>query len=151
MNAQPQSPEVSGPLPVAPRQRSRLLRTLAAVLLGIVLGSSGTLVIGVGLVKHWVRNQADWPHRAAVRTGRALSLDSRERAEVERIFEQRFAAINDIRRENYPRLQAELDLMQSQVAQTLPPEKSARWDAFFSRLRESFVLAPPPTKSDPVR
>ena len=110
-----------------------------------------TLVIGAGLVKHWIRNQADWPHRAAVRTGRALSLDARERAEVERIFEQRFAAINDIRRESFPRLQAELDLMQDQVAESLPPEKSARWTAFFARLRESFVLAPPPRKSEPQR
>lgn len=128
-----------------PRRAPRLLRYGAALLLGAVIGSSVTVVLGVGLVKHWVRTQNDWPHRAAARTARALSLDAGERDRVERVFEERFGAISGIRREMYPRLSAELDLMESQVAEALPPEKAGRWRELFGRMRDTFV-APPPTK-----
>jgi hypothetical protein len=81
-----------------PARRSSFVKYLGVLVLGVVLGSSVTVVAGIGLVKHWVRTQADWPERATSRTARVLSLDREQRARVAGIFQRRFEAINAIRR-----------------------------------------------------
>lgn len=134
-------------LPPPPARRSSFMKYLGVLLLGVVLGSSVTVVAGIGLVKHWVRTQADWPERATSRTARVLSLDREQRARVAAVFQRRFEAINAIRRENYPRLAAELDLMESEIAESLPGDKAQRWRGFFGRMRSNFLVVPPASES----
>jgi hypothetical protein len=141
------STAAAAPMTPPPARRSSFVKYLGVLVLGVVLGSSVTVVVGIGLVKHWVRTQADWPERATSRTARVLSLDREQRARVAGIFQRRFEAINAIRRENYPRLAAELDLMESEIAESLPAEKAQRWRGFFARMRSNFLVAPPASES----
>jgi hypothetical protein len=77
-----------------------------------------------------------------------LALDDRERAAMKQVFADRFEAMQEIRRQFHPRLNAEFDRLEAQGGEQLPPAKAAKWKAFIGRMRSNyFLLGPPPPQT----
>ena len=64
-----------------------------------------------------------------------------------RARDDRAALARDVDR-GAERLAAELDLMESEIAESLPAEKAQRWRGFFARMRSNFLVAPPASESN---
>lgn len=112
------------------------------MLLGAVILACGML-IGAGLTLHLLRSNIlsllQEPERlpgiVAGRLDRALDLSETQRVEVEGILNAHLHTLDGIRRENAPRVEAEIDAIRDEVAAALTPEQAAQWRARFETLR----------------
>jgi Spy/CpxP family protein refolding chaperone len=122
-----------------PRPRRRRLRT---VLLGIVILVCG-VVIGGALTLHfrWPRlmlARQPWeriPEHIAERMRGELDLAVEQQREIERILAKHHGAMESIRVEVQPRVEAQIDSMRREIDAVLTPEQAARWSEHFERMR----------------
>jgi NADH dehydrogenase/NADH:ubiquinone oxidoreductase subunit G len=133
------------PLPAPPRRRRWL-----SIVLTLVVFISG-FVLGAGTVAISIRNQALFalhhpeqePARIAARLRRSLRLSDEQTQRVQQILEDRQAALESIRRDVQPRVVAELDLVEQQIAAVLDERQREQWEKSFRQLRETWI---PPLK-----
>jgi hypothetical protein len=78
---------------------------------------------------------------------RHLSLNEDQSREVLRILQDRQAHLEAIRREVQPRVEAELDLVASQVGQVLNERQRGKWLKRFAALRQTWL----PQVPDPAQ
>lgn len=134
-------------LPLPARSGGRfaaVLRYACVLILGAVIGASGTVLLGRGILRYWASTPQEWPERASRRAATVLSLDEGERDAMRVVFAERLQAIQSIRREFYPRIHAEFDRLEADGAARLPAAKAARWKLFMQRMRSNYFLVDPP-------
>lgn len=121
-----------------PRPRRRWIRT---VLLGMVILVCG-MVIGGALTLHfrWPRlliAGQPWermPEHIAHRMRGELGLTEEQQTEIERILARHHAAMESIRTEVQPRVEAQIDSMRREVESVLTPDQASRWGEHFERM-----------------
>ncbi len=132
-------------LSARPRRRRWLSLMLAIVIFtsGFVAGGGITLVTLRNTLLYWVHHPEEFPPRAAARLRSKLDLTGEQTRRVEAILRRRQAVLQTIRREVQPRVIAELDLVEQEIAEVLTPEQRERWHARFTELRETWTPAIP--------
>ena len=121
-----------------PRAGRRWLRT---ILLGIVILLCG-MIIGGALTLHfrWPRlllarhSWARMPEHIVERMRRELDLTAEQQTQIERILAKHHGAMESIRTEVEPRVEAQLDSMRREIDAVLTAEQAARWSEHFKRI-----------------
>ncbi len=121
-----------------PRPRRRWVRT---TLLGIVILLCG-MVIGGAVTLHarWPRlllARHSWermPEHIANRMRTELDLTEEQQRHIERILAKHHAAMESIRVEVQPRVQAQIDSMRRDIDAVLTPDQAVRWSEHFKRM-----------------
>ena len=133
------------PAALPPRCRRRWLRWLLWL---IVFGSG--FVAGVGLTLIGVRkglleaiqHPETMPRKMAQRLRRPLQLNDEQMRRIERIVAERQQALQQIRIRVQPEVDAELDVIQREIAQVLDEQQRTKWEQLFRQLRSTWL--PPP-------
>lgn len=131
------------------RRWLKVLLLLVIFVSGMVIGSGLTIM---GIVHH-MRSQMSDPAQRALnwthRLSRRLDLSPQEEQAVLPVMQDASQRFEVIRQEVYPRVEAELDRMQQEVAAVLPKDKVATWESQFQTLRKRwFPLPPQPGSKD---
>jgi hypothetical protein len=139
------------PAALPPRRRRRWLRWL---LWSIVFGSG--FVAGIGLTLIGVRkgmleavqHPETMPKKVAQRLRRPLQLSDEQMRRIEQIVAERQQALLQIRIRVQPDVDAELDVIQREIAQVLDEQQRTKWEQLFRQLRSTW-LPPPPQPGTP--
>jgi hypothetical protein len=115
---------------------------------GVVVGGGVTLIAVRNRALRAIHHPEEAPPRIAARLRSALALSAEQTRQVETIVRTRQQALQAIRREVQPRVVAELDRVESEIAAVLDAEQRAKWHALFNHLRETW-LPPPPGQQEP--
>lgn len=122
----------------------RVLLYLFIFTAGGVVGIGVTLIVIRDSALFAVHHPEEMPARIAARMASVLSLSEEQRQQVEDILHQRQGALQNIRREFQPQVEAELDRLEQQVSAVLNDEQRENWQARFDYLRRTWVPEPPP-------
>ncbi|MDH3716754.1 MAG: hypothetical protein OES79_01410 [Planctomycetota bacterium] len=147
------SPQTDNPQDAAVpgRGRSRVWTTvlLAVVIFvaGAAVGGGATVLVGLRRLEHALQHPQMMPQRITDRLTRRLDLSPDQAARVRQIVTQRQATFEEIRREMYPRVTAELDRARDEIAEVLTDEQRAQWQRLFEKTRRRF-RPPPPRNAD---
>jgi hypothetical protein len=133
-------------LPEVPKRRRWLSVLLGLVIFvsGLAAGSGATLIVLRNRMLQSIRHPEGEPARIAQLLRRKLDLTSSQTAEVEEIVRARQAALLRIRRDVEPRVVAELDEVEAQIAGVLDDRQQTKWHQMFGDLRATWL--PPPEK-----
>ncbi len=128
-------------LPVRPPRRRWRTILLAVVLLicGGVIGAGLTLVTVMHRVQYAMHHPEDFPTRAAERLRRSLALSPPQTRAVEAILRRRQAALQEIRRETRPRVEAEIDAIQKEVSAVLTESQVRKWNQWMTDKRKLWL------------
>jgi len=130
----------SQPLPPAPRRRwLTVLLLLVIFFSGSVLGGGGMFVFLRNRALHVLHHPEDGPARMANRLRSKLGLSAEQTRQVEEILRQRQLALQAIRREVQPRVVAELNEVERQIAAVLDDAQQEKWHAIFTRLCDTWI------------
>jgi hypothetical protein len=113
---------------------------------GGIIGSGVTALVIVRGVQHRLHHPEEFPAHAAARLRRALQLSDSQSSAVETILRKRQAAIQDIRRGFQPKLEAEIDGLQKDIAAVLNPDQAAKWSTWLDEKRRTWLPAVPPQR-----
>jgi hypothetical protein len=132
-------------LPARPRRRWPTI-LLAFLLLfgGAVIGGGVTLLVVVHRVQYAIHHPSEFPARATARLRRSLDLTDQQAQAVEGILRQRQAALQEIRRDVQPLVEAQLDELQKEVAAVLNKEQARKWNRLFDEKRRTWMPPLPP-------
>jgi Spy/CpxP family protein refolding chaperone len=122
-----------------PRRRRRWGRT---VLLGALILACG-MVVGAALTMHlrWprlLRAAHPWeraPERIVSRMSGQLDLTQEQETQIQGILAKHHLAMEGIRTEVEPRVEAQMDSMRREVEGVLTPEQARRWTDRFEKMR----------------
>jgi hypothetical protein len=139
--------------PVEPR--SARPRPAARWLLWAVIFCSGT-VVGAGAALIFVTKSVLWslhhpdqmPARITARLRSKLDLDEQQTQRVESILRERQAALQAIRRRTQPEVEAELDRLETQIADVLNDRQRGNWRRNFQALRQRWVPPVPAARPE---
>lgn len=116
-------------------RRDRSRRQLLHIVLSTVIFAGGLAVGWFGQIWYYERQQdynRKHPEQAArlfaQRIGKRIKLDAPRQAKLNEVMESHWARMQGIRREMYPRLQNELDLVRADIAPALTIEQLEAWD-----------------------
>jgi len=150
MNEQTDEKKVARPAESAakPRRRRRwwvsLLLTLFIFGAGMAAGGGVTVLAIARGVEYALHHPEEFPEKASGRLQKKLDLNDTQREQVEDILAERQQALQELRREVWPRVQGELDQMVEQIAEVLDAEQTEQWRKFVSDWRERWMPPPPP-------
>jgi hypothetical protein len=138
---------VASDLPVP---RRRLWVTL---LLGLLIFGSG-FIVGGGATLLALRNRAIYalhhpekaPARIAAQLRWKLGLSDEQTQQVEKIVRKRQRALQAIRYDVQPKVEAELQLVESEIGEVLDKAQKAKWHALFTHLCNTWLPPPAPKK-----
>jgi uncharacterized protein YdeI (YjbR/CyaY-like superfamily) len=85
--------------------------------------------------------------RRAQRLRRPLGLSDAQTQQVEQILVERQQALQKIRAATQPQVEAELDLIQQQIAEVLDAKQREQWQRLFNKLRSTWIPSAPPSSS----
>lgn len=120
-----------------------MLLGIAILVCGAVIGSGLTVVILHRIVIHAIHNPEEFPARITKRIKGKLNLSDAEAAKVQAIIARRQKAIQDIRREVWPRIESELESTREEVAAILNAKQARSWRKRFDYLKGQWMPPPP--------
>lgn len=138
-------PETAVRVPPMPRRRRwvSIVLTLVIFLAGMIAGVGGLII----LVRYQAMKKLQHPEqevpRMAARIGWQLKLNPVQVKEVEKILRNRMAALDGVRREVQPRVNAELDLVDKQITELLDARQAENWHKIFLQYRKTCVPSLP--------
>jgi parvulin-like peptidyl-prolyl isomerase len=105
----------------------------------MIVGGGGLLIVLI----RFSQRRDDPPPVVAARLKRQLGLSNEQTAEVQEIVRTRQEALRKIRNDAQPRFQAEIDLLEKQIADVLSNDRQkAKWRAgVASSLRRTWFAA----------
>ena len=125
--------------------RGRLFLAGTAIFVcGLLLGAAGALFFVRYRILHALRHPEEAPARITAHIRRKLELTPHQAEEVERVVLRRQRALQEIRREVQPRVEAELDRAEQEIAALLTPVQKAKWREWFKRVRTTWIPPLPP-------
>ncbi|NUQ62327.1 MAG: hypothetical protein HUU20_07550 [Pirellulales bacterium] len=135
-------------MPVAPKRRRWLTLLLAIVVFasGFVVGAGATLVVVRDRLIRAIRNPDAAPEEITAKLKRSLDLSESQAEQVEATVRERQLALQEIRREVQPRVEAEIDLLEERIAAVLGPEQKEKWHALVRRMRSTWIPPLPPDR-----
>jgi hypothetical protein len=139
----------AGPLPRAGRRRwwASLLLAAAIFVSGAVVGG-GLMMVGiVHRVRYAIHHPESAADRFAKRLKSKLDLTDEQAARVRSILARRQAALQTIRADVQPRVEAELDLARREISAELTPRQQPRWQAYFDDLHRQWMPPPPASQA----
>jgi hypothetical protein len=146
----PESPQT--PQPLAPVRRSEGWKSWVLALLifigGTAFGVGATVIVELRAVQRAIQHPERAPARIAARISRRLGLDARQRDQVERIVARRQQSLAEIRRTVQPRVETELNQLETEVSQVLTPPQRRRWEGMLGSFRETWIPPLPEGSSD---
>ena len=132
----------------AGRRKSRVWTTvLMAVLIfvaGAAVGGGATVLLALNRLEYALHHPQMMPQRLTDRLTRRLDLTPDQATRVRQIITVRQEAFEEIRRDLYPRVTAELDGSRDEIAEVLTDEQRVKWSAWFEQARRRFRPPPPP-------
>ncbi len=137
--------------PVSPPELLRPRRRwLWATFFGIIILLCG-MFIGSGLTLHvlWIQltdaiqNPDQMPDRITLRMTRVSDLTEAQALEVRSIWDREYCALESLRAEIAPRVQAELDKTRDEIVAVLDPDQARRWLKRFELLRKRWTPLTP--------
>ena len=135
-----------------PRPRRRWLTALVGVgifLCGAAIGSGVTLLVLRDALMGFLRHPEKIPARITSRLRGKLDLTDEQTTRVESILEKRQVALQELRREVQPRIEAHLDAIRAEIEAVLTKEQAERWREQFDRLRRTWLPPLPPPAETP--
>jgi hypothetical protein len=141
------------PAPAARPRRNyrRLVMALVIFVCGALVGAGGALIVVRGVVLHGIHNPEDATEWIVRGMGRRLDLTPEQREGVSNIFHQHLRALESIRSDVRPRVDARLEAMRDEIAALLNEKQAAQWKRNFDTMRKRwtpFALVPD-AKPDP--
>ena len=151
MNAPVVAPPAALP---PPRHRSRLkhvLKNLAILILGIVIGSAATAHFGHHLMNMFLADPAKMGERLHSRLDRDLDLTPAQSAKIGQIITDHSTNFANIIKVTRPRLVDEFDQMSAEIRRELNPEQAKSWDKINEHMKKRFppMFGPPPPPPPP--
>jgi len=131
---------------IPPRPR-RWLRFFAALLIfgaGLVCGSGATVFVAVRNIQRFIHHPEEVPPRITKFLTRKLDLSSQQADEIEPMIAETQKHLQEIRRENQPRVQRELATLHDQISQVLNDEQREKWDQVYDDALDRWMPPPPP-------
>ena len=146
----PISPPPAAPPPPPRRRWVRWLLWLIVFGSGFVAGAGLTLIgVRKGLLES-IHHPEIMPKKVAQRLQRPLDLSDEQMRRVEQIVAQRQQVLLQIRVRVQPEVEAELDVIQREIAQVLDDQQRVKWEQLFRHLRRTW-LPPMPQTETPSR
>jgi hypothetical protein len=102
---------------------------------GFALGAYAAGIVIRSAVIESIKTPEIVPPRIAARLRRLLDLTDEQTEQVTAILEERRLAIQSIRREFQPQIEAELDQAQTGIAAVLSDEQRGHWQRHFTEMR----------------
>ena len=147
------SDSISPPLAAPPPRRRR--RWLRWLLWAIVFGSgfvagAGLTLIGVrkGVLES-IHHPETMPKKVAERLRRPLQLSPEQMRRIEQIVAERQQVLLQIRVRVQPEVEAELDVIQREIAQVLDAKQRVKWEQLFGQLRRTWLPPMPQAETPP--
>lgn len=131
------------PLPVRRPFWKPVLLSLVIFASGAIVGTSATLILIRQQIHYRIHHPDEMPGNVASRLQRKLDLSDEQTEQVQAVLTERQQAIQQIRREFQPQLEAELDKLEKQVADLLDDSQSATWHQKFQAMRAEWLPAAP--------
>jgi hypothetical protein len=129
-----------------PRPRRRWLRWLLWLIVfgsGFVVGAGLTLIgVREGLLES-IHHPETMPKRVAQRLQRPLELSPEQMRRIEQIVAERQQILLQIRVRVQPEVEAELDVIQREIAKVLDEKQRVKWEQLFQDLRRTWLPAMP--------
>jgi Spy/CpxP family protein refolding chaperone len=133
--------------PARPRRWVRIFAALLIFFGGMVCGGGLAVIVAVRNIRHAIHHPEEVPGRITRYLTRRLDLTADQADQVERDIAECQMHLQAIRRENQPRVSAELLLLRQRVAQVLTPEQRSKWDDIFDDAIDRWMPPPPPPPS----
>ena len=149
--AEPSSP------PLAPPPSARRGRWWVVALVGVLIFIAGG-VLGAGISLRFLRDRVlyvlhhpqEVPARLSLELKGRLGLNAEKTEKVRQIIARRQLALQKIRREVQPQVEEELDELRKEISDALTPDQSAKWNAWFEHMSDTWLPpAPPPPGERP--
>ena len=137
------TPAVDAPPIPAPRKIARVrpvLLGLVILLSGIAIGAGGVLLIAPKKILPPFMEPGLSAKFITERMTSDLQLSPAQAAEVQRIVKERMQALDRIREETSPRVNAELRQMKDELSKVLTPEQARAWKERLDKFRQ---MGPP--------
>lgn len=133
-------PDASG-LRAAPRPRRWLAVVLGLTIFvsGVVLGGVGALTLQRQFMIHQFHHPEKTPARLTGRIQKHLELTGEQAGEVEEIIRHAQTVLQQVQREFQPRIAAEFDRVQQEVAAVLDEEQARKWNDWYMKTRETWT------------
>ncbi|MBI2195263.1 MAG: hypothetical protein HYU36_25055 [Planctomycetes bacterium] len=128
-----------------PRRWKTLFLATVLFLSGIALGGGAAVWLIRRQVIYALHHPEEAPGRILPILRRRLDLTDDQARKVKEILHRRQASLQDIRREVQPRVEAELDLVEKEVADVLDDGQKEKWHKNLRSLRATWTppaLAP---------
>jgi hypothetical protein len=134
--------------PVArPRRRRRwwvsLLLAVGIFGSGFAVGGATALIVAKDRFLHMLHHPEEAPAKITARLRCKLDLTDEQAAQVEAILRRHQEAFEAIRADVQPRVEAELDGVEKDIAAVLDDSQRAQWHQRFTELRETWMPPPP--------
>ena len=120
-----------------------VLLSLVIFASGAIVGTCATLILIRQQVHYRIHHPNEMPGRIAARIQRKLDLGDEQTEQVQAFITERQQAIQKIRREFQPRLETELNQMQTQIADLLDDSQRVAWEAWFQEVRATWIPQAP--------
>ncbi len=115
---------------------------------GVLIGASGTAIIGSKLFLHRIGDPDAMHAHALEHLQRRLDLTETQRGRIEGILRERLDTMHRLRSEMRPRLLTELRMMEEEVSAVLDESQRETWRKHFERLRKLLHLHDSDTAED---
>ncbi len=126
------------------RRWRRPLTGLLIFACGLLLGATGTLLFVRYRILHAMQHPEEAPARITAHLRRKFDLTRKQAKQVREIVVHRQQALQVIRREVQPRVMAELDRAEQEIAGVLTPAQKADWHQWFKQMRSTWIPPLPP-------
>ncbi len=127
-----------------PRRWVRVLLAFVIFFGGVTVGSAGTIIVAVHRIRYIIQHPQEAPQRLTAMLRRRLDLTPDQADQVEAIIAVRQRHLQEIRRENQPRVDAELEGLRHDIDGVLDPEQRDKWDTMFDDAITRWLPPPPP-------
>lgn len=128
--------------PPPPRPRRRWLRWLLWLTVfgsGFVIGAGMTLIgVRQGMLEA-IHHPETMPRKVAQRLRRPLQLSEDQVQRIEQIVRARQQSLQQIRIRVQPEVEAELDVIDREIAQVLNETQRVKWQKLFDQLRRTWL------------
>jgi hypothetical protein len=131
-----------------PRRWLRVLLSFVIFFGGVAVGSAGTIIVAVHRIRYVLHHPEEAPRRITAMIDRKLHLSDEQRVQIEHLIAIRQEHLQQMRRENQPRVEAELEGLKHDIDGVLDPVQQDKWDTMFDDAIERW-LPPPPPASQP--
>jgi len=115
---------------------------------GTAVGAGVTLIVVTKSVLWPLHHPDQVPARITARLKSKLDLDNQQTRRVESILHERQAALQAIRRRTQPEVEAELDRLETQIADVLDDRQRGNWRRSFQSWRQKWVPPIPPARRE---